>query len=106
VRHFAIITALLALSACANPNANKEMSWVPRGTPTVPMEQARSECRFEISKDITNFDRLFLMSGQPAITPEGSLQGLSSQGTTRFQFCMQARGYDAGGWVDRQAPAG
>jgi hypothetical protein len=63
------------------------------------MEQALAECRYDIVKDRNNFDQLFLMSGQPAITADGGVQGLSNQGAGMFQLCMQAHGYNPAGWT-------
>jgi uncharacterized lipoprotein YajG len=92
-----LAAAAMSLAACATPQQSQVMRWVPTGTAAIPEQQALAECRYDIVKDRSNFDQLFLLSGQPAITPSGHVQGLSSHGQGMFQLCMSARGYNLAG---------
>lgn len=97
----ALLLVLVLLAGCT-PRQQGIMTWHARDTPTVSQEQALAECRYDIVKDRTNFEQLFLMSGQPAIRADGAVQGLSSQGVGMFQLCMQAHGYDPAGMIPVQ----
>jgi hypothetical protein len=90
-------TVILAVSACAAQQPPMKAVWSPQGTPTLPQSQALAECRYDAMKDPNNFDRLFLLSGQPAMRADGSIQGLSQHGMGMFQLCMQAKGYVVSG---------
>ena len=88
----------MSLTACATaPQTPQVMRWVPMGSAVIPEHQALAECRYDIVKDRRNFDQLSLLSGQPAITPSGHVQGLSGQGQGMFSLCMSARGYNLAG---------
>jgi hypothetical protein len=103
MRYIVAAVALLTLTACAAQQPPPVMTWAARGAPTMSQEQALAECRYDIVKDKNNFDRLFLLSGQPAITAGGHVQGLSQQGAGMFQLCMQAKGYEQAGFVPHNA---
>lgn len=90
-------SAALLLTACAARQQQTIMTWTPTGTAAIPQQQALAECRYDVVKDRSNFDQLFLLSGQSAIGPNGEVGGLSGQGQTMFAMCMRARGYAPGG---------
>ena len=94
-----LLTAAIALTACATPQQQTIMTWSPTGSAAIPKEQALAECRYDIVKDPNNFDRLFLMSGQSPIGPNGEVGGLSGHGQTMFAMCMRSRGYAPGSLV-------
>lgn len=93
------LAAAMSLTACATPQQQTIMTWSPTGTAAVPEQQALAECRYDVIKDPNNFDRLFLLSGQSPIGPNGEVGGLSGHGQTMFAMCMRARGYAPGGRV-------
>jgi hypothetical protein len=97
MRHLAAATALIALSACAAPQMQPRATWAATSPTALPPHQAHAECNYDVIKDPNNFDRLFLLSGQSTIGPDGSVQGLSQRGFGIFRLCMQAKGYALSG---------
>jgi hypothetical protein len=93
----AVAVAAALLAGCAAPRRHV-MTWAPSGAAAVPKEQALARCSFEVGDDEHNFDRLFLLSGQPRFGPHG-LQGLNRQGVQLFEACMLGMGYRSAGTV-------
>lgn len=94
----AVAVALALLTGCAVPK-RQVMTWAPSGGgASVPQEQALAQCSYEVAGNPANFDRLFLLSGQPKIGAHG-VQGLSAEGMQLFSLCMAAKGYRQAGPV-------
>jgi hypothetical protein len=107
MKKVAAAALIVFMSACtANQATEQSVSrWEQTGNTTIGLQQAYAECQYEVAKDPRSMDRLFAMSGQPMIQPDGSIRGLSGYGMQMFRLCMGARGYRPAGAVPvAQAP--
>lgn len=81
--------ACLSLTACANRPPQQPV-WVSTPTASVPQDQAKAKCEYDLMQNRAAFTELSLYAGQPR---------LSEYGLSLFQKCMQAQGYAFGGMV-------
>lgn len=84
-----ILVAGLSLTACANRPPQQPV-WNATPSATVPNDQAKAKCEYEIMQNRAAFTELSLYAGQPR---------LSEYGLSLFQRCMLAQGYQFGGMV-------
>src|SRR3954453_19393313 len=75
--------------------ANKEMTpaWEPTASATLPLDQARRECRFLTANAPTNADQPHNLSSAQLADQSGPLLGLSPDGIELFKQCMASKGY-------------
>jgi len=85
-----IAVAALSLTACANRQPPQQAVWNATPGATVPQEQAKAKCDYEIMQNRAAYDNLSLMAGTPM---------LSEAGRTLYKTCMLAQGYRFGGMV-------
>ena len=90
------IIAAVALTACANRPPPQRAVWEATSGATVPQEQAKAKCDYEIMQNRAAYDNLSLMAGTPM---------LSEAGQTLYKTCMLAQGYRFGGTVPAQGNA-
>lgn len=83
------IAAALMLAGCANRPPQQPV-WVASAGATVPQEQAKAKCEYDLMQNRAAFTELSLYAGQPR---------LSEYGLSLFQKCMMAQGYQFGGMV-------
>jgi hypothetical protein len=88
------IMLLLLLGSCANQDMTP--TWEPTPNATLPLEQAREECRFLTAKAPTNVDQPHNLSSAQLADESGALLGLSPDGIELFKQCMASKGYLAG----------
>lgn len=90
MRYLAIIAAALSLAACASPQQPLVAVWKPVSDTAIPEEQATAKCEYDLMQNRAAFDNLSVLAGQPR---------LNSYGSTLYQKCMMAQGYQFGGMV-------
>ena len=88
------IMLLLLLGSCANQDMTP--TWEPTPIATLPLEQARSECRFLTADAPVNTDQSHNLSSAQLADESGALLGLSPEGIELFKHCMASKGYRAG----------
>ena len=89
-----LIILLLLLVSCANQDMTP--TWEPTANATLPLDQARRECRFLTAKAPTNADQQHNLSSAQLADESGALLGLSPEGIELFKQCMTSKGYLAG----------
>lgn len=89
LRLCAVVIAGLSLTACANRPPQQPI-WNATPTASVPQDQAKAKCEYDLMQNRAAFTELSLYAGQPR---------LSEYGLSLFQKCMQAQGYAFGGMV-------
>ena len=85
---------LLLLGSCVNQDMTA--TWEPTPTATLPLDQARGECRFLTANAPTNADQPHNLSSAQLADESGALLGLSPEGIELFKQCMASKGYLAG----------
>jgi hypothetical protein len=90
MKRLILIAAVLILAGCANAQPPQVAVWNPMSTTAVPEEQATAKCEYDLMQNRAAFDNLSVLAGQPR---------LNNYGSTLYQKCMMAQGYQFGGMV-------
>ena len=94
MKRIAPLMLLLLLGSCANQDMTP--TWEPTANATLPLDQARRECRFLTANAPTNADQPHNLNSAQLADESGALLGLSPEGIELFKQCMASKGYLAG----------
>jgi uncharacterized lipoprotein YajG len=92
------LAAVLLAAGCA-PYQQMTNTWTRTPAATLPMEQARAECRLLTMQDPRSNDWYAVRAGSPTVAPDGTLIALSDWGMAVMDQCMRTKGYLVGPMV-------